>query len=67
MTHQVTRTILLLAISVALFAIILWVPAPKNPLIFDILRGASGGFGLAGCISFILLLKDELTGKRKVS
>jgi hypothetical protein len=67
MKNQVTRTILLLAISVALFAIILWVPAPKNPLIFDILRGASGGFGLAGCISFILLLKDELTGKRKVS
>ena len=67
MKNQVTRTILLLAISVLLFAIILWVPAPKNPLIFDILRGASGGFGLAGCISFILLLKDELTGKRKVS
>lgn len=67
MKNQVTRTILLLAISVALFAIILWVPAPKNPLIFDILRGASGGFGLAGCISFILLLKDELTGKKKVS
>jgi hypothetical protein len=67
MKNQVTRTILLLAISVLLFAIILWVPAPKNPLIFDILRGASGGFGLAGCISFILLLKDELTGKKKVS
>ncbi len=67
MKNQVTRTILLLAISVALFAIILWVPAPKTPLMFDILRGASGGFGLAGCISFILLLKDELTGKRKVS
>jgi hypothetical protein len=67
MKNQVTRTILLLAISVLLFAIILWVPAPKNPLMFDILRGASGGFGLAGCISFVLLLKDELTGKRKVS
>ncbi|MBD1365759.1 hypothetical protein IDJ77_18225 [Mucilaginibacter sp. ZT4R22] len=67
MKNQVTRTILLLAVSVLLFAIILWAPAPKNPLIFDILRGASGGFGLAGCISFILLLKDELTGKKNVS
>ncbi|MEO7211857.1 hypothetical protein [Mucilaginibacter sp.] len=67
MKNQVTRTILLLAVSILLFAIVLLVPAPKNPLLFDILRGASGGFGLAGCISFVLLLKDELTGKKKVS
>jgi hypothetical protein len=65
MKNQVTRTILLLGISIALFAVILWVPAPKNPTLFDILRGASGGFGLAGCISFVLLLKNELKGKGK--
>jgi hypothetical protein len=65
MKNQVTRTILLLAISIALFAIVLWMPAPKKPLFFDILRGASGGFGLAGCISFVLVLKDELAGRKK--
>ncbi|TFF34230.1 hypothetical protein [Mucilaginibacter psychrotolerans] len=65
MKNQVTRTILLLAVSVALFAVILWAPAPKNPVWFDIIRGASGGFGLAGCISFILLLKDELKATKK--
>lgn len=63
MKNQVTRTILLLAISIILFAIILWVPAPKNPTLFDILRGASAGFGLAGCISFVILIKNQLTGK----
>gem|GEM_PF-1711058 len=67
MKNQVTRTILLLAISVALFAIVLWVPAPKNPIWFDIVRGASGGFGLAGCISFVLLLIDELKTGRKAT
>ncbi|OOQ58634.1 hypothetical protein [Mucilaginibacter pedocola] len=63
MKNQVTRTVILLAISILLFAIIVWVPAPKNPMLFDIIRGASGGFGLAGCISFILLLKDQLSRK----
>lgn len=66
MKNQVTRTILLLAVSITLFAVILWAPAPKNPALFDVIRGASGGFGLAGCISFILLLKDELKAAKKV-
>jgi hypothetical protein len=67
MKNQVTRTVLLLAVSIALFVIILWVPAPKDPLWFEIIRGASAGFGLAGCISFVLLLKDELKANKKVS
>jgi hypothetical protein len=65
MKNQVTRTILLLGISIVLFAVVLLVPAPKNPLWFDVIRGASGGFGLAGCISFVMLLIGQLkAGKR---
>ncbi|AMR30419.1 hypothetical protein A0256_02785 [Mucilaginibacter sp. PAMC 26640] len=60
MKNQVTRTVLLLAVSILLFAIILWAPAPKNPVYFDIIRGASAGLGLAGCISFIILLVNQL-------
>lgn len=63
MKNQVTRTILLLAVSILLFAIILWVPAPKNPMFFDVLRGASAGLGLAGCVSFIILLIKQIKGK----
>ena len=65
MKNQVTRTILLLAISIILFGIILWVPAPKNPLFFDFLRGASAGLGLAGCISFVILLIGQFRGEKK--
>ncbi|RFZ81759.1 hypothetical protein DYU05_18230 [Mucilaginibacter terrenus] len=64
MKNQVTRTILLLGISIGLFAVVLLVPAPKNPLVFQIIRGASGGFGLAGCVSFVMLLIAQLRAGR---
>ncbi len=65
MKNQVTRTILLLAISVVLFGITLLFGPGARTLWFDILRGASGGFGLAGCVSFIILLVNEFkAGKR---
>jgi len=59
MKNQVSRTILLLAISVVLYGIVLLFATPQNGKWMDFVRGASAGFGLAGCISFLILLAGQ--------
>jgi hypothetical protein len=54
MKNQVARTYLLLGIALILFAsAALFVPPGTYQ---DICNGASAGFALAGCISFVMLL-----------
>jgi hypothetical protein len=60
MKNQVTRTILLLIVSCILYGIVLLFATPQNGKWMDFVRGASAGFGLGGCISFLILLAGQL-------
>jgi hypothetical protein len=62
MKNQVSRTYLLLGIALILFASAELFIGPGKPR--DIVNGASAGFGLAGCISFIMLLIDQVKQRR---
>ncbi|MFD0765953.1 hypothetical protein ACFQZI_13910 [Mucilaginibacter lutimaris] len=54
MKNQTARTFLLLGIALILFAsAALFVEPGKMQ---DVMNGASAGFALAGCISFVMLL-----------
>lgn len=61
MNRKVKRTLILMAISAALFTIaetyheIAW-------MLY--VQAASAGFALAGIVGFILILADELRGKK---
>ncbi|RYU85889.1 hypothetical protein EWM62_18810 [Mucilaginibacter terrigena] len=57
MKNQTARTYLLLGIALILFASAELFFAPGTYK--DICNGASAGFGLAGCISFVMLLMDN--------
>ncbi|TSD64008.1 hypothetical protein FFF34_015720 [Inquilinus sp. KBS0705] len=63
MKNQVTRTILLLVIAGILFTIGQLYATPANAKWMDFMRGAAAGFGLAGCISFLILLAKQFAKK----
>jgi hypothetical protein len=57
MKNQTARTFFLLGIALILFASAeLFVPQGTYR---DICNGASGGFALAGCISFVMLMIEN--------
>jgi hypothetical protein len=62
MKNQVARTYLLLGIALILFASAALFVAPGK--LRDVVNGASAGFGLAGCISFIMLLVDNFKQRK---
>jgi predicted branched-subunit amino acid permease len=62
MKNQVARTYFLLGMALILFASAALFVSPGK--IQDILNGASAGFGLAGCVSFIMLLVENFKQRK---
>ncbi|MDB5128593.1 hypothetical protein [Mucilaginibacter sp.] len=62
MKNQVARTYLLLGMALILFASAELFVGPGK--IKDILNGASAGFGLAGCVSFVILLVENFKQRK---
>lgn len=64
MIAKVRRSVLLLAVSTALFVISAVFTTPKNAFWMDWVRGASAGIALAATIGIILIITENLKGKK---
>ena len=64
MKNQVNRTIILLAVACVLFWIEYFFANPGNKDMMNIVRGATAGFGLAGCVSFLILIYNQIKQNR---
>jgi hypothetical protein len=62
MKNQTARTFFLLGIALILFASAELFLQPGTYR--DICNGASAGFGLAGCISFVMLLTQNFKNRK---
>lgn len=59
MKNQLRRTTILLAVACVCFWVEFFFANKENNDMMNIVRGATAGFGLAGCISFLMMLFDQ--------
>ncbi|RFZ91855.1 hypothetical protein D0C36_10420 [Mucilaginibacter conchicola] len=64
MKNQLRRTVILLAVACVCYWIVIFFATKENTDMMNILRGATAGFGLAGCISFLMMLFDNYKQSR---
>lgn len=64
MKNQVRRTVILLAVACVLFWVEFFFANKDNNDMMNIVRGATAGFGLAGCVSFLILLYNQFKAGR---
>ncbi|MFD0794793.1 hypothetical protein ACFQZX_14295 [Mucilaginibacter litoreus] len=64
MKNQVRRTVILLAVACVLYWIEFFFANKQNNDMMNIVRGATAGFGLAGCISFLILIFNQFKQSR---